>query len=94
MNTRKTALLALLLAAKDVQAGACANYLPEMLTIITQLQTIGAPIAFLMMIYLGMKWYMAEGPEDRENSRRGVIYVIIGVILLQAAMPLVHYLLC
>ena len=92
MNTRKTALL-LLLAAKEAQAATC-TFLPELQDIITQLQTIGGPIALIMMIYMGMKWFMAEGPEDRENARRGIIYIIIGVILLAATLPLVMYLLC
>ena len=62
--------------------------------VMSQLMTMGAPIGLVMMIYMGVKWVLAEGPEDRENSRRAVIYIIIGLIMLRTAHPLVEYLLC
>ncbi|MFH0862510.1 MAG: pilin [Candidatus Altiarchaeota archaeon] len=97
MTPKKTALL-LMLAAQTASALACwpaSTDLRDKLTeIINQLLTLGSPIAFLMMVYMGIKWYMAEGPEDRENARRGIIYVVIGLIMLRGAQEFVHYLLC
>jgi len=58
------------------------------------LNTIAYPIGFFMIVYMGIKWIISEGPEDRENSRRGVIYVMIGLIMLKATFYLVEYLLC
>lgn len=65
-----------------------------LVTIENQLITIGRPLAILMLIYMGVKWLIAEGPEDRDNARRGVIYVVIGIIMLIAAESFVQYLLC
>ncbi len=62
--------------------------------IIDFLVVIAYPIGFFMIVYMGVKWIISEGPEDRENARRGVIYVIIGLILLRSAFYLVTYLLC
>lgn len=58
------------------------------------LEKISYPIGFFMIVYMGIKWIISEGPEDRENARRGVIYVVIGLILLKSAVELVTYLLC
>ena len=56
--------------------------------------TIGPPIALFMMVYMGMKWTMAESPEEVENARRGVIYIVIGLLIIMAGVELVYFLLC
>jgi hypothetical protein len=67
---------------------------PQMDNVMGQLITMGTPIGLIMTLYMGVKWIIAEGPEERENSRRAIIYIIIGLIMLRAARPLVEYLLC
>jgi hypothetical protein len=54
--------------------------------VIVPLRTIGWPIGFFMMAYMGIKWITAESAEDRENAKRGVIYIFIGLILLNVTM--------
>lgn len=75
-------------------SGACGTSNPGTQTAIQMLNTIGFPIGLFMMVYMGIKWMVAEGPEERENARRGIIYIVIGLILLQTARGLVEGLLC
>ncbi len=90
--TKKAALL--LLLAQNASAEACMANIPALNELILDIQTIGNPIGFFMLAYMGVKWIVAEGPQDVENARRGVIYVVIGLILLKVSHPLVVYLLC
>jgi len=97
MNAKQALPLAsLLLAAQDAAASACVDAVAATVAanIATMLTTIGNACAYFMMVYMGMKWMMAEDPEGRENARRGVIYIVIGLILLRSSSPLVLYLLC
>jgi len=96
MNPRRClapALLLLTLHTASAQCGdpaslALANQMAYMIT------TIGNACAIFMMVYLGIKWMVAEDPEGRENARRGIIYIVIGLILLRASAGLVWFLLC
>ena len=73
----------------------CTAYITQDLrNVMDYLRQIGYPIAFFMMIYVSIKWITAEGPEDRENGRRGIIYIIIGILLLRTGDDLVWSLLC
>ena len=95
MNVKAASTLLLLtLAAQYAAATACAANIPAMNDIMQMLQTIGYPIGIFMVAYMGIKWMLAEGPQDRENARRGIIYVVIGLILLQVSVKLVYFLLC
>ncbi|MBU0762445.1 MAG: pilin [Candidatus Altiarchaeota archaeon] len=82
--------------AENVSAvcAATATDYPAIGTIQGYLTEIGAPLAWLMMAMMGIRWVMSESPDDRENSRRGVIYVIIGLIMLKSALPFTEYLFC
>jgi len=84
----------ILLALTEMAAAQCGTTLEATTEIILALTTIGFPIGLFMMIYMGIKWIMAEGAEDRENARRGIIYVVSGLILLRAAAPTITYLVC
>ncbi|MCX6695778.1 MAG: pilin [Candidatus Altiarchaeota archaeon] len=55
---------------------------------------IGASLAFILFVYQGMKWMVAEGPEDREDAKKGIIYLVIGMLLLVCSYSLVYFLLC
>ena len=68
--------------------------MPAIQTIQTLLKNIGYPIALFMMVYMGAKWAVAEGPEDRENARRGIIYIVIALVMLVSSASFTTYLLC
>jgi len=60
----------------------------------TSLVTIGAVVGLLFMVLEGIAWMMAEGPEEREDAKKGIIYILIGLIILTSAYTFVRYLLC
>jgi type IV secretory pathway VirB2 component (pilin) len=60
----------------------------------TTLTSVGTSLAILMMVLQGIKWMLSETPEEREDAKRGIIYIIIGLILLGSAYSFVYYLLC
>lgn len=91
MDYRAAVLVLLLVGTASAQ---CAVNIPAMNQTMQFFQLIGYPIAFFMMVYMGVKWVMADGPSDRENARRGIIYIIIGVILLRASRQIVYFILC
>jgi hypothetical protein len=88
----KLAAAAILLGS--LVSAQCGEVLESTDAMIQIMAKIGNPIGQFMMIYMGIKWVVSDGPEERENARRGVIYVVIGLMLLQVASPLVEYLMC
>ena len=88
------AVLFLLLSAGLGFATGCAADMPTLTRVMIWLRQIGWPLGLFMMVYMGIKWIISEGPEERENARRGLIYVVIGLILLQGAIQLAYGLLC
>ena len=80
--------------SQNALAQCTAHITQDLRNVMDYLRQIGYPIAFFMMIYVSIKWITAEGPEDRENGRRGIIYIIIGILLLRTGDDLVWSLLC
>lgn len=93
---RKHALLVplLLIAVQTVTAGGCDTSIAPLNDMMIWLAQIANPLGLFMMIYMGIKWSMAEGAEDRENARRGIIYVVIGLLLVQVSDDLIYQLYC
>ena len=46
---------------------------------------IVAGVAVLMLVFQAIKWKTAEGPQDRESAKRGMITVIIGLMVVTLA---------
>ncbi|MBD3388239.1 MAG: hypothetical protein GF416_04095 [Candidatus Altiarchaeales archaeon] len=92
--TAMLALAALLLMLQSAAAQSCGANIPTMTSIQSSLKIVGSAAGVFMIVYLGIKWMTANGPQDRESARRGVIYVVIGLIILRTALELIEYLLC
>lgn len=61
---------------------------------ITEILTkVGAALGVLMIAVEGVRWIFSDSPKGRDDARKGVTYVIIGLILLISAEKLVEYLL-
>jgi hypothetical protein len=58
------------------------------------IRTAGYAMAFIMMMYMGIKWTIAEGADERENAKKGIIYVIIGVLLLRTGPDFMYIFIC
>jgi hypothetical protein len=96
-------LLLCLLAIPVLAADPSIQYIEQILiygggpggqrSVVDIMTTIGMPIALIMLIYMGIKWSMAESPEEHENAKKGIIYIVIGVILIRVGVGLAYYLL-
>jgi hypothetical protein len=53
------------------------------------IQKIGAAAAVLMFSIQGLKWVTSETPADRAEAKKGMIYVIVGLIFLKLAFNVV-----
>ena len=54
---------------------------------------IGTVVGTLMIVVEAVGWISAQNPQERENAKRGIIYVLIGLILLKSSENLVNFLL-
>jgi len=55
----------------------------------TALMTIAAFIALVMIVIHGLKYLMAQSPQTREDAKQGIVYVILGLLLVVMATVLV-----
>ena len=67
---------------------------PELLEIVDELPKVAGALGALMLGILGVKWVMSENPQEREDAKKGVTYVIIGLLLVSMATVLVDWLYC
>lgn len=94
--TRFALLLTVLALITTVEASAPAlpstfvNTMQEVESILLQ---IGSALGALMIAIEGVKWVSAQSPQDRESAKKGVIYVMIGLMLLKGSENIVLFLL-
>jgi hypothetical protein len=77
---------------KDNCKGACVSMCKvneEMCNLLFIMEIAAALIAAIMLAINGLKWVMSESPEARDSARGGVYYVIVGIIVIMAALGLV-----
>lgn len=54
---------------------------------------VGSALGVLMIAIGGVKWIISESPKGRDDARKSIMYVVIGLMLLISADKLVEYLL-
>ncbi|MDD5112182.1 MAG: TrbC/VirB2 family protein [Candidatus Altiarchaeota archaeon] len=98
MDWRKNTLLAavslaaFLLVAPQF-ALATGPFVSTMVDLEDLLLRIGTVLGALMIAVEAVAWIAAQNPQERENAKRGVVYIIVGLILLKSAHNLVNFLL-
>jgi hypothetical protein len=83
-----TALVLLILFAQ--QASAKLN----LWEIYVAVETIAAALGVLMIAYAGVMWIMAGGPQDRDDAKKTLIYVMVGLLVVALAMDIVGAVYC
>jgi hypothetical protein len=46
-------------------------------------------MAAVMLLLLALKWIISDDPQGRTDARRGIWYVIVGIIIIVSAGALV-----
>ncbi|MBM3308941.1 MAG: hypothetical protein FJY77_01685 [Candidatus Altiarchaeales archaeon] len=54
---------------------------------------VGSALGVLMIAIESLKWIAAQSPAERESAKKGVIYIMIGLLLLKVSEKLVKFLL-
>lgn len=80
-------LLVLILASSLVSAD-------EMTDLVSALKKIAAGLATLLIAIQGLKYVTAQTPEDRAEAKKGLIYIILGLLVAAIAANLVCGLYC
>lgn len=66
---------------------------PPQMSVVTnlnaQLKLLAAALGVLMITYSGLRWIMADSPQERDDSKKAIVYVIIGLLVVQLAPDLV-----
>jgi len=55
----------------------------------TALRYFAGALAVLMFSFQGLRWVLSESPEDRAEAKKGMIYVIVGLIAVYIAANIV-----
>lgn len=56
--------------------------------------TIASALGALMLAYAGLRWLMSDGPQERDDARKTIIYIIIGLVVVSATADIVQALYC
>ena len=54
---------------------------------------VGSALGVLIITFEAIKWIAAQNPAERESAKKGVLYVMIGLIILRSSESLITFLL-
>ncbi len=78
MNLRSapSVILAILIFAGTASAS------PPTPTWVCGLTVVAAALGWLMMILMGIKWMIADSPNERAEAKKGMIYIVLGLLVI------------
>lgn len=62
---------------------------PEIKELNKGLKEVASALGALVIAYAGIRWIMAENPQERDDSKKTIIYAIIGLLIVSMAEDLV-----
>ncbi|MFH1125777.1 MAG: pilin [Candidatus Altiarchaeota archaeon] len=80
-------------AATPTTSPGPAAYSSTMQDVELMLLQIGSALGVLMITISCIRWIAAQNPEERESAKKGVIYVMIGLLLLRGSENIISFLL-
>ena len=88
----KLILIALVLIGESQPAAAAPP--PELNLLIDALFDVAAAMAVLLIAIQGLKFVTSETPADREEAKKGLIYVLMGLLVVFLAVRIVCGIYC
>ena len=55
------------------------------------LQTMAYALGMLMVVIQGVRYIAADSAQDRGDVKKGLIYIVIGVLVVQGMMTLINW---
>jgi hypothetical protein len=74
-------LIALLPALVSASAAPTLTWIPS-------LKLVAYSLGWLMMVILGGKWIIADSPNERADAKKGMIYIVVGLLVVASACSL------
>ena len=74
-----------LILVNVLAAAASASAIIDM---VNSMKTLAYSLGWLMMVIMGVKWIIADSPNERADAKKGMIYVIIGVLVVKSSCEL------
>ncbi|MBN2013748.1 MAG: TrbC/VirB2 family protein [Candidatus Altiarchaeota archaeon] len=63
----------------------------ELCNVLYIIYGVAAGISILLIMFHGMKWMLSDDIEGRQDAKRGIAYVFVGLILIITAASLANY---
>ncbi len=67
---------------------------PELADLAAGLTTVAAALGTLMIAVQGLRWITSETPQDRADAKKGLTYILIGLLIVAITACLVEGLYC
>ncbi|MBM3308940.1 MAG: hypothetical protein FJY77_01680 [Candidatus Altiarchaeales archaeon] len=96
MNFQRTLLYLGVLLSLIGTAGATSGKIPtppqmqEMTDLNAGLKNVASALGVLVITYAGVKWVMSEGPQDRDEAKKTIIYVVVGLVVVSMSQDLTN----
>ena len=95
VKNRLVTIAAFLLFYSQIAYAACGGSIgTELNEVNAGLRLVAAALGTLMLAILGVKWIMSDNPQERDDAKKGIIYVIVGLLLVSIASTLVDEIYC
>ncbi len=79
--------LLLLLLITSLRVGA--SEMADLDELNTALVTVAAAMGVLMIAIQGLKWITSDSPQDRAEAKKGLIYILLGLLVVAIAAQIV-----
>ena len=83
------AVLLLYLYSAAVSASGTATMVSQLQDVNSGLKTVASALGVLIIVYAGIKWVMADSPQERDDAKKTIIYVIVGLLVVANAKDIV-----
>ena len=54
------------------------------------LKQVAVALGWIMMIIMGIRWMIADSPNERADAKKGMMYIMIGLLVIAAACGLMR----
>lgn len=58
------------------------------------LQSMAAALGALLILIMGIRWIMADSAQERQEAKRGILYVVIGLLIVYSVDQIIQTLYC
>lgn len=88
MNTLEHISLALLFLLMTAGISSAVDT-SEITALNAGLKTIGSSVGILVITYAGLRWIFYDNPQERDDAKKTIIYVMVGVFIIGNASEIV-----